>query len=94
MLTIHYLTHSLANPPKPMNWADDVDEEVSPDAPKIEERDEGNGIKVITEYRTNPEGKKVKVSECDVKVDGMLCLNGVNPHQLSRFRLFDEFDAH
>lgn len=34
---------------------------VSPDAPKIEERDEGNGVKVIIEYRTNPEGKKVKV---------------------------------
>jgi hypothetical protein len=53
--------YSLANPPKPMNWADDVDDEAA-DAPKIEERDEGNGIKVITEYRTNAEGKKVKVS--------------------------------
>jgi hypothetical protein len=53
--------YSLTNPPKPMNWADDVDDEAA-DAPKIEERDEGNGIKVITEYRTNAEGKKVKVS--------------------------------
>ncbi|PWN49049.1 eIF-3 RNA-binding subunit [Violaceomyces palustris] len=42
-----------------MNWADDVDDE---DAPRIEERDEGNGIKVIIEYRTNAEGKKVKIT--------------------------------
>ena len=51
-----------------MNWADDVDEEVSPDAPKIEERDEGNGIKIITEYRTNPDGKKVKVCAEDIEI--------------------------
>ena len=43
---------------KPMNWADEFDED---DAPRIEERDEGNGVKVITEYRTNADGKKVKV---------------------------------
>lgn len=41
-----------------MNWADEFDED---DAPRIEERDEGNGVKVITEYRTNADGKKVKV---------------------------------
>lgn len=46
---------------KPMNWADDVDDYVSPDAPRIEEKDEGNGVKVITEYKLNPDGKKVKV---------------------------------
>lgn len=56
------IDQSLANPPKHMNWADDVDDDVTPDAPKIEERDEGNGIKVITEYRVNPEGKKVKIT--------------------------------
>lgn len=45
-----------------MNWADDVDDDVSPDAPRIEEKDEGNGVRVITEYKVNAEGKKVKVS--------------------------------
>lgn len=49
-----------------MNWADDVDDDVTPDAPKIEERDEGNGVKVITEYRTNPDGKKIKVGGAEV----------------------------
>ncbi|KAN0062916.1 translation initiation factor eIF3 subunit g [Thecaphora frezii] len=51
------------DPTKPsMNWADDVDDDVSPDAPKIEERDEGNGVKVIIEYRTNADGEKVKIT--------------------------------
>lgn len=44
-----------------MNWADEFDEPVDGDAPRIEERDEGNGVKVVIEYRTNPDGKKVKV---------------------------------
>lgn len=56
-----------------MNWADDVDDDVSPDAPKIEERDEGNGIKVITEYRVNPEGKKVKVGVAQAGPYACLC---------------------
>lgn len=45
-----------------MNWADDEDDDVHADAPRIEERDEGNGIKVITEYRLNADGKKVKIT--------------------------------
>ena len=64
-----------------MNWADDVDEEVTPAAPKIEERDEGNGIKVITEYRTNPDGKKIKVGAG--RSGGDVCcpqLTGFSPH--------------
>lgn len=55
-----------------MNWADDVDDDVSPDAPRIEEKDEGNGIRVITEYRTNAEGKKVKVTVIAVFVRNVL----------------------
>lgn len=47
---------------KPMNWADDFDEDASNGLPKIEERDEGNGIKVVTEYRLNADGKKVKIT--------------------------------
>lgn len=43
---------------------------VSPDVPKVEEKDEGNGVKVIVEYRTNPEGKRVKVSTA----------SSLNPH--------------
>lgn len=46
---------------KPMNWADEFDEPVDGDAPRIEERDEGNGVKVVIEYRTNADGNKVKV---------------------------------
>lgn len=76
-----------------MNWADDVDDDVAQDAPRVEERDEGNGIKVITEYRTNPEGKKVKV--CRVKYypkcPAVLCLILVFP---LCHRSHDEFDAH
>lgn len=30
--------------------------------PRVETRDEGNGIQVVTEYRTNADGKKVKVT--------------------------------
>ena len=45
-----------------MNWADEFDEDVAPgEAARIEERDEGNGVKVVIEYRTNADGKKVKV---------------------------------
>jgi len=46
-----------------MNWADDVDEDVSTsEQPRIIERDEGNGVKVIIEHTTNAEGKRVKIT--------------------------------
>ncbi|CEH19469.1 eukaryotic translation initiation factor [Ceraceosorus bombacis] len=54
--------------PKPIDWADDgdIDDDaippVTPGLPPREERDEGNGVKVIVEYKFNPEGKKVKIT--------------------------------
>ncbi|KAE8211542.1 hypothetical protein CF319_g2580 [Tilletia indica] len=48
---------------KPMNWADDVEEDVSTsEQPRIIERDEGNNVKVIIEHTTNADGKRVKIT--------------------------------
>ncbi|PWN23057.1 translation initiation factor 3, RNA-binding subunit [Microstroma glucosiphilum] len=61
--SVDVATSSGPQPPRSsMNWADDVEDDVSPDVPKVEEKDEGNGVKVIVEYRTNPEGKRVKIT--------------------------------
>ncbi|CAO1622417.1 unnamed protein product [Jaminaea pallidilutea] len=80
-----------AQPPKSsMNWADDVDEEVSPDAPKTEERDEGNGVRVIVEYRTNPEGKKVKITR---RVRRTLVKTTVNAAEAERKHNWVKFGA-
>ncbi|CAO1619042.1 unnamed protein product [Sympodiomycopsis kandeliae] len=69
-------------PPKAaMNWADDVDDDVSPDIPKVEEKDEGNGVKVIVEYRTNPEGKRVKITR---KIRRTLIKTTVNQAEADR----------
>ncbi|PKI84289.1 translation initiation factor eIF3 subunit g [Malassezia vespertilionis] len=52
-----------AQPVKPVNWADDDAEEGSAsNTPRIETRDEGNGVHVVTEYRTNADDKPVKVT--------------------------------
>lgn len=57
-----------------MNWADDEAEDsgrwyhyessrlTTGNGARVETRDEGNGVTVVTEYRTNAEGKKVKVT--------------------------------
>ncbi|KAK0555258.1 translation initiation factor eIF3 subunit g [Tilletia horrida] len=51
------------NPGRLMNWADDVDEDVSTsEQPRIIERDEGNGVKVVIEHTTNADGKRVKIT--------------------------------
>lgn len=52
------LISSLPPGNKNMNWADEDGDE----GPQVETRDEGNGVQVITEYRTNADGKKVKVT--------------------------------
>ncbi|CAO1634915.1 unnamed protein product [Parajaminaea phylloscopi] len=82
-------TSAGVQPPKAsMNWADDVDDDVSPDAPKIEERDEGNGIKVIVEYRTNAEGKRVKVTR---RIRRTLVKTTVNAAEAERKRTWVKF---
>lgn len=59
---------------KPMNWADEFDEDLAPgEAAHIEERDEGNGVKVVIQYRTNADGNKVKVGSSSPRV--LLCLH-------------------
>lgn len=62
-----------------MNWADDVDEDVQPIS--ITEKDEGNGIKVITEIRMNSEGKKVKITR---RIKRTLKTSTVSPEVASR----------
>ncbi len=58
--------HSLSH--ASLDWAaeeDDNQQVASSKTPAsgiVEERDEGNGVKVVVEYKTNEDGKKVKVS--------------------------------
>ncbi|ETS64991.1 hypothetical protein PaG_00439 [Moesziomyces aphidis] len=72
---------------KPMNWADEFDEDVSGDAPRIEERDEGNGVKVVIEYRTNADGKKVKITR---RVKRTLVKTKVN-HEVAERKSWTKF---
>ncbi|WFD30845.1 translation initiation factor eIF3 subunit g [Malassezia sp. CBS 17886] len=49
--------------PRPVNWADDEgDEAAQASTPRVEVREEPNGIQVVVEYRTNADGKQVKVT--------------------------------
>ena len=66
------LTYSI--PPtaqKNADWADDDVEDgactshttdPASSTPRIETRDEGNGVQTVVEYRTNADGKQVKVT--------------------------------
>lgn len=49
--------------------------------PQIEMRDEGNGVQVVTEYRTNEDGKKVKVTR---RIKRTLVSTKVNHHVAER----------
>lgn len=57
--------------PKAANWADDDTEDgactfrathAASSSPRVEVRDEGNGVQTVIEYRTNADGKPVKVT--------------------------------
>ncbi|KAJ1025010.1 hypothetical protein NDA18_004296 [Ustilago nuda] len=73
---------------KPMNWADEFDEDLAPgEAAHIEERDEGNGVKVVIQYRTNADGNKVKVTR---RIKRTLVKSKVN-HQVAQRKNWSKF---
>ncbi|WFD43354.1 translation initiation factor eIF3 subunit g [Malassezia psittaci] len=67
--------------PQKANWADDETEEGSSNSPRVEVRDEGNGVQTIIEYRTNADGKQVKVTR---RIKRTLISTRVNHHVAER----------
>jgi len=58
------------------SWADEVDDFVAPEAPRIEETVGPDGIITVVEYTTNEEGRKVKITR---RIKRTAVKNAVDP---------------
>ncbi|PVF97990.1 translation initiation factor 3, RNA-binding subunit [Serendipita vermifera] len=70
------------------SWADDVEESVS-DHPRIEETVDADGIRTITQYTVNEDGKKVKITRRIRRVEKRTLVN----HQVAERKTWTKFGA-